>query len=182
MPVKGYSAPIWMTFRQALELSAHVRKGERGSTVVYASKITRTGTDAETSRAAEGDAGNRFPNALSANLAAFRQGLSETGYVDGQNITIEYRWAQGHYVRLPGLAAELVARKIDVMVTYGASAIAAAKRATATIPIVFFGATVDEYKPLARKGDDRLRRDVATRVGFGVRRLSTPTAAARFNR
>jgi len=137
--VKGYSAPIWMSFRQALELNAHVRKGERGSTVVYASKITRTGTDAETSRAAEGDAGNRFPNALSANLAAFRQGLSETGYVDGQNITIEYRWAQGHYVRLPGLAAELVARKIGVMVTYGASAIAAAKRATATIPIVFFG-------------------------------------------
>ena len=45
---KGYSAPIWMTFRQALELNAHVRKGERGSTVVYASKITRTGTDAET--------------------------------------------------------------------------------------------------------------------------------------
>src|SRR5215469_6092237 len=83
--------------------------------------------------------GSEEPNALSANLAAFRQGLSETGYVDGQNITIEYRWAQGHYVRLPGLAAELVARKIDVMVTYGASAIAAAKRATATIPIVFFG-------------------------------------------
>jgi antirestriction protein ArdC len=45
---KGYSAPIWMTFRQALELNAHVRKGERGSTVVYASTVTRTGTDAET--------------------------------------------------------------------------------------------------------------------------------------
>ena len=46
--VKGYSAPIWMTFRQALELNAHVRKGERGSTVVYASKITRTGKDQQT--------------------------------------------------------------------------------------------------------------------------------------
>ena len=45
---KGYSAPIWMTFRQALELNAHVRKGERGSTVVYASKFTRSGTDSET--------------------------------------------------------------------------------------------------------------------------------------
>jgi antirestriction protein ArdC len=45
---KGYSAPIWMTFRQALELNAHVRKGERGSTIVYASTVTRTGTDAET--------------------------------------------------------------------------------------------------------------------------------------
>lgn len=50
---KGYSAPIWMTFRQALELNAHVRKGERGSTVVYASKITRTGTDAETGEETE---------------------------------------------------------------------------------------------------------------------------------
>ena len=45
---KGYSAPIWMTFRQALELNAHVRKGERGSTVVYASTVTRSGTDKET--------------------------------------------------------------------------------------------------------------------------------------
>jgi antirestriction protein ArdC len=50
---KGYSAPIWMTFRQALELNAHVRKGERGSTIVYASKITRTGTDAETGEETE---------------------------------------------------------------------------------------------------------------------------------
>src|ERR1700745_1203359 len=50
---KGYSAPIWMTFRQALELNAHVRKGERGSTVVYASKFTRTGTDQETGEQTE---------------------------------------------------------------------------------------------------------------------------------
>ena len=50
---KGYSAPIWMTFRQALELNAHVRKGERGSTVVYASQFTRTGTDAETGEETE---------------------------------------------------------------------------------------------------------------------------------
>ena len=51
--VKGYSAPIWMTFRQALELDAHVRKGERGSTVVYASTVTRTGTDVETGEESE---------------------------------------------------------------------------------------------------------------------------------
>jgi antirestriction protein ArdC len=50
---KGYSAPIWITFRQALELDAHVRKGERGSTVVYASKFTRTGTDQETGEETE---------------------------------------------------------------------------------------------------------------------------------
>jgi len=51
--MKGYSAPIWMTFRQALELNAHVRKGERGSTVVFASTITRSGTDKETGEETE---------------------------------------------------------------------------------------------------------------------------------
>jgi putative ABC transport system substrate-binding protein len=73
-------------------------------------------------------------------LAAFRQGLRELGYVEGQNIAIESRWAEGEYDRLPGLAAELVRLKVDVIVTYAAPAIQAAKRATGTIPIVMAGA------------------------------------------
>ena len=83
--------------------------------------------------------GGEAPDALAANVAAFRQGLSETGYIEGQNVAIEYRWADGRYDRLPALAADLVGRKVDLIVTYGASAIQAAKSATSTIPVVFFG-------------------------------------------
>ena len=78
----------------------------------------------------------RNPTDLAVLFGAFRESLRELGYVEGQNIKIESRWAEGNYDRLPSLAADLVRLKVDVIVTYGTPASQAAKRATGTIPIV----------------------------------------------
>ena len=78
------------------------------------------------------------PGSFAPFVAAFHEGLAETGYVEGQNVVIKYRWAEGRHDRLPALAAELVDRRIDVILTSGGPVPArAAKNATATIPIVF---------------------------------------------
>src|SRR5574342_152765 len=75
--------------------------------------------------------------ALEANLVGpFREGLRDLGYVEGQNIVIEYRWAEGKYDRLPALIAELIAQKVDVILTAGTPATLAVKKATASVPLV----------------------------------------------
>jgi putative ABC transport system substrate-binding protein len=76
------------------------------------------------------------PSDISARVEGFRQGLREIGYVEGQNIAVEYRWAEGKVDRLPKLAAELVSHKVEIIVTHGEAAIRALKQATKTIPIV----------------------------------------------
>jgi putative tryptophan/tyrosine transport system substrate-binding protein len=77
------------------------------------------------------------PGPFAYQVAAFKQGLNESGYVEGQSVAIEYRWAEGRYDRLPALAAELVGRKVDVIAAFGPPCTNAAKNATVTIPIVF---------------------------------------------
>jgi putative ABC transport system substrate-binding protein len=99
---------------------------------------------------------NGSPTSVSPQLEAFRRGLRELGWIEGQTVTIEYRWADGNSDRLPALAADLARLKVDVIVLSGSPAIRAAREATSTIPIVFVmladPVTAGFVRSLARPG------------------------------
>ena len=103
-----------------------------GSAVVwpFAARAQRT------AKPVIGFLGPASPSTFASRIEAFRLGLRDFGYIEGTNITVEYRWAEGRYERLPELAAELVRSNVDLIVTHGTPGSLAAKRATTTIPIV----------------------------------------------
>jgi ABC-type uncharacterized transport system substrate-binding protein len=118
---------------------------------------------------------SRSPDESSHSVTAFRRGLAENGYVEGQNVILEYRWAIGHYDRLPSLAAELTRLPVAVMVAFGGEPAArAAKAATATIPVV----AAFSADPVASDLVARLSRPGGNVTGVSV--LSTALETKRF--
>src|SRR5436190_5452143 len=109
-----------------------------GAPAIVALAIWSSLAGAQASPPVIGYLGSESPTLFASRLQAFKEGLSKAGFVDGRIVRIEYRWAEGNNSRLPGLAADLVQRKVDVIAAPGSLAAAlAAKAATSRIPIVF---------------------------------------------
>ena len=105
-------------------------------------------------------------------MAGFHRGLSETGYVEGRNVAIEYRWADDHYDRLPAMAADLVSRRVAVIFVSTDVAVQAAMAATKTIPIVFTTASdpvAAGFVPSLARPDGNVTGHTVLGVEFGIK-------------
>jgi ABC-type uncharacterized transport system substrate-binding protein len=120
---------------------------------------------AQSAAAVVGFVSSRSLDGSARHAAAFSQGLSQTGYVEGQNVTVEYHWLDGKYDRLPSLMSDLVRRSVAVIAAIGDPSTLAAKAATATIPIAF-GVSGDSVAHLTCRANDVLT-DIVKRVERG---------------
>ena len=119
-------------------MAIHIRRREFIFTLGGAAALPLTARAQQAGMPVVGFVSGRSPETSVRHVDAFRKGLSETGYVEGQNVTVEYHWLNGQYDRLPPLMADLVRRRVAVIATPGSTPAAlAAKAATTTIPIVF---------------------------------------------